>query len=195
MRSSISWAVLGLVIERPTYGYALGRRFEQVYGGVLPISNRSHIYAALDRLKSRSLIEEIPAFAPEAPERGAVRASKPRGPSFRATTQGMQAYRECLIAQGREDGKDSPLFARQLAMFCDDPDAALDVLQAYERASLEAIQTPISSSDGPPLDGSSDLIDRLAYEESRLRAKAKLDLVEYARREFTALVQGRVPQR
>ena len=107
----------------------------------------------------------------------------------------MQAYREYLIAQGREDGKDSALFARQLAMFCGEPDAALDVLRHYEQASLEAAQRPMPSTHGPSIDGTSELIDRLACEERRLTAQALLAWVNYARGEFAALAEGSVPRR
>jgi DNA-binding PadR family transcriptional regulator len=68
MRSAVNWAVLGLVIERPSYGYELFQRLERRYGGVLdpPISQ---IYAALNALERASLIEplqeEEPSDEPE----------------------------------------------------------------------------------------------------------------------------------
>jgi Transcriptional regulator PadR-like family len=60
MRSRVFWAVLGLVIERESYGYDLGRRFEQLYGDLLPLSGMPQIYMALDVLRNRSLVEQVP---------------------------------------------------------------------------------------------------------------------------------------
>jgi DNA-binding PadR family transcriptional regulator len=185
MRSPVNWAVLGLVIERPSYGYELAQRFERVYGNALPISGISHIYLALQALKTRSLIEDVPE------ESTAVR--RPR-PDYRATAAGMRAFRDYLTGQG-EDGQRSQLFSRQLAMFCDEPDAALDVLRHFEQASLEAIGTSQPSGDGPAMGGSSALTDRLVREETRLTAQARLEWVEYARREFASISAGNGAQR
>jgi DNA-binding PadR family transcriptional regulator len=185
MRSPVNWALLGLMIERPSYGYELAQRFERVYGDVLPISGVSHIYMALDALTARSLIEEVPETV--GPRRYVRR--RPR-PNYRATPQGMDAYREHLIAQRGEDGQTTQLFARQLAMFCSEPGAALDVLRHYERASLETAEASKPPTDVPPANGSSELIDRLAREESRLTAQARLEWVKYARREFATLGAG-----
>ena len=35
MRSSINWAVLGLLIERPAHGYDVFRRFDDAYAGAI----------------------------------------------------------------------------------------------------------------------------------------------------------------
>ena len=35
MQSPVNWALLGLVIERPSYAYELAKRFERTYGSVL----------------------------------------------------------------------------------------------------------------------------------------------------------------
>ncbi len=63
MRSLVSWSLLGLVIERPSYGYELVQRFERTYGDVLELSSPSQIYTALDALQRRSLIEVLAAGA------------------------------------------------------------------------------------------------------------------------------------
>ena len=189
MSSPVNWALLGLVIERPSYGYELGQRFERVYGELLPISCIGHIYKALEALKARSLIEELPATV-------ALRMDvrrQGRG-HFRATTQGVSGYREHLAAQMGEDHRRSLLFVRQLAVLCTEPDAGLDLLDQYEQASLaETAQTPIPSAAGPLANGASESIDRLACEESRLKGEAKLAWVKLARREFAALAGGRAP--
>ena len=35
MHSPVNWALLGLIIERPSYAYALAQRFERTYGSPL----------------------------------------------------------------------------------------------------------------------------------------------------------------
>jgi len=41
MTSEVNWALLGLIIERPSYAYDLGKRFERTYDGVLSLSSTS----------------------------------------------------------------------------------------------------------------------------------------------------------
>ena len=190
MRSPVNWALLGLVIEKPSYGYELAQRFEQVYGDVLPVSNMSHIYMALRALKRRALIEEVPEVAANESETG----QRPR-PDFRATSEGKRAYREYLVAQRGEDGQSTQLFARQLAMLSGEPDAALEVLRHYERASLETVQRQLPPGADPSVEGISALIERLGCEESRLTAQARLTWVKYARGQFAVLADGSLRRR
>jgi len=183
MRSPVNWALLGLVIERPSYGYDLAQRFEQAYGDVLPISGVSHIYAALHALKSRSLIEELPTA--DVPQ---VEVGRQPTPHYRATVLGARAYRESLIAQRREDDRRCQLFARQLAVFYREPDAALDVLARYEQACLqEASEMHTNSAGSASVDESAELTAGLACEASRLTQHARLSWLRYARCEFRAL--------
>ena len=52
MRSTVNAGVLSLVIEKPSYGGEIGRRFEERYEGLLS-SRPQHIYKALEGLRSR----------------------------------------------------------------------------------------------------------------------------------------------
>lgn len=185
MRSPVNWALLGLVIERPSYGYELAQRFESVYGDMLHVSSASHIYTALNALQSRAMIEEVSGrrSAPSGPGR------QPK-PHYCATELGLRSYRERLVAQMREDRSRSQLFVRQLAVFTREPGSALEVLERYEQLCLqEAGRTPIRPPDSAPADLGSELVSRLTSEENRLAAGARLSWVEYARREFAALAR------
>src|ERR1700731_3478506 len=55
MQSHVNWALLGLVIERPSYAYELAQRFERTYDGSLALSSVSHVYTALRALQDRGL--------------------------------------------------------------------------------------------------------------------------------------------
>jgi DNA-binding PadR family transcriptional regulator len=186
MQSAVHWALLGLVIERPSYGYELAQRFEHAYAGMLQLSGVSYVYTALDTLQYRSMIEEIPG----------TRTGRQPKPRYRATSEGVRSYQERLIAQMHEDLRRSRLFARQLAAFAQEPEMALDVIERYGQACLEeAGETPVPASVENGASASSGLASRLVSEERRLALEARLPWIDYARREFKALAAGRMQPR
>jgi DNA-binding PadR family transcriptional regulator len=186
MQSAVHWALLGLVIERPSYGYELAQRFEHAYAGMLHLSGVSYVYTALDTLQRRGLIEEI----------SAARTGRQPRPRYQATAEGIRSYKERLITQIGEDFRRSRLFARQLAVLAHEPDMALEIIEHYGQACLEeAGDAPVPMPAEAPLDAVSGLASRLVSEEGRLAMDAKLPWVEYARREFKALSGSRLPPR
>jgi DNA-binding PadR family transcriptional regulator len=181
MQSAVHWALLGLVIERPSYGYELANRFEHAYAGMLQLSGFSYVYTALDTLQCRGMIEELPG----------TRTGRQPKPRYRATAEGINSYQERLITQMREDFRRSRLFARQLAVFAHEPEMALDVIERYGQACLEeAGETPVLTTAGT--DAVAGLAERLVSEERRLAMGARLPWIDYARREFKALATGRM---
>jgi DNA-binding PadR family transcriptional regulator len=186
MQSAVHWALLGLVIERPSYGYELAHRFEETYAGMLALSGTSYVYTALDTLQCREMIEEIPG----------TRTGRQPKPRYRATSAGVRSYQERLIAQMREDFRRSRLFARQLAALAQEPEMALDVIERYGQACLEeAGEAPIPAPADSRADARSGLASRLVSEERRLAMEARLPWIEYARREFKALAAARTQPR
>jgi DNA-binding PadR family transcriptional regulator len=186
MQSAVHWALLGLVIERPSYGYELAQRFEQTYAGMLELSGFSYIYTALDTLRCRGLVEEVPGLGSERqPKLG-----------YRATAEGVRNYQQRLIAQMREDFRRSRLFARQLAVLADEPELALDVIERYGQACLEeAGEVPVLEPSDSDQDDAGGLAARLVSEERRLAMGARLPWIDYARREFKALAAHRLQSR
>ena len=183
MQSAVHWALLGLVIERPSYGYELAHRFEHAYAGMLQLSGFSYVYTALDTLQCRGMIEEIPG----------TRTGRQPKPRYRATAEGISSYQERLIVQMREDFRRSRLFARQLAVFAHEPEMALDVIERYGQACLEeAGETPVLAAADARTDPVSGLAARLVSEERRLALGARLPWIDYARREFKALTSARM---
>lgn len=188
LRSPVSWALLGLVIERASYGYELVHRFERTYGDALPLSSASQIYTSLDSLVGRALIEAVPGTG-----ESSETTRQPR-PHYRATDAGVTSYQEWLIAQAHDERRRSRLFARQLAVLA--PAAALQVIERYEQVCLKhASETPLSPAEDVPHDAISELAERLVAEEDRQAIGSKLSWIEYARREFRVLSEGRVPRR
>jgi len=182
MHSPVNWALLGLVIERPSYAYELAQRFERTYEPILSVSSVSHIYTALAALKGRELVQELPGNS-------GGRQPKPR---YEATAKGLAGYAQWLVGQAGDVRRRQGLFVLQLAMLARDPQASLHVLDRYEQACLAEAQNERvggrAAAGAPSIPG---LAARLSTEERRLDIGAKLEWVAYARRELSALADTR----
>ena len=88
MRSTVDLVVLGLLLEQPSYGYELCKRYERRFDGLVRVS-RSHVYSALNSLQADGLIEPLPAD-------GSERQPKVR---YRATAAGAGRFRGEVAAQ------------------------------------------------------------------------------------------------
>ena len=185
MHSSVNWALLGLIIERPSYAYELAQRFERTYGSALSLSSVSHAYTALGTLKDRELIEELPG----------TRGGRQPKPHYRATAKGLQDYHERLIGEVAEERKRQKVFLLQLTALTRRPEQAMQIIGDYEQACLaETCTTRIASSssvDPGATDPSRELQARLIAEEKRLAIAAKISWARYARSELKALAGAR----
>jgi DNA-binding PadR family transcriptional regulator len=181
LRSPVTWALLGIVIERPGYAHEFVERFERAYGDALALSSASQVYVSLDSLTSRSLIKEMPSNPTKS---SAMRQPRPR---YRATPKGERAYQAWLISQAREQRHRSRLFTLQIAAL--HPNAALKIIESYELESLQRAHdlNPVKR-ERPDHDSRELLTSRLVNEEERLALDARLSWIEYARRELRAAV-------
>jgi DNA-binding PadR family transcriptional regulator len=180
MHSSVNWALLGLIIERPSYAYELARRFERTYKGAIALSSVSHVYTALANLRERGLVEEVSGTGPEPRSKRRYRASK----------LGEAEHAGWLIGQVGEERRRQRVLSVQLGALAHDPKRAIAVLDDYEQACLAEIAgTPAGGAEeqGP---GVTPLVARLAGEETRLRLAAKLKWTQYARAQLTALLDA-----
>jgi DNA-binding PadR family transcriptional regulator len=178
MHSPVNWAVLGLVIERPSYAYELARRFERTYAGALSLSSVSHVYTALSALRERGLVHEL------ADPRGSARSRR----RYEATAQGLSDHAEWLIGQISEERRRQRLLVAQLGALARTPERATAILNAYERACLFELAAAPPPGDTTP--GMTGLVSRLIGEETRLAIAAKLRWVQYARTQIYAPVTG-----
>ncbi len=186
MQSPVNWALLGLVIERPSYAYELAQRFDRTYEGALSLSSTSHVYTALRSLLDRELIEEVPGG-------GTGRQPKPR---YGATREGLEHYQRQLVGQLADERRRQRLFAMEVAALMSHPELARSVIEGYEQACLqEASESPLPSQDGSAEDAGSRLAERLVSEESRLAVGARLAWVQYVRRELKAIAELGAPRR
>ncbi len=179
MRSPVNWVVLGLVIERPGYGYDLFRRYERTYGKTLELSCQAQVYKALTALERRGLIEQRRSDT-AAPEE--LRQPKPR---YYASAEAVRVYQDWLITQVTQERQRSELFPLQVAAL-----PARDALVVIDRYEQHLLQEHRSARNAPALDGSSALAGRLVQERRRLEAGLALKWTEYARRELEATIDA-----
>jgi len=168
VRSTVNAAVLSLVIERPSYGGEIGRRFEDRYDGLLA-SRPQHVYKALDQLKLQGLIEPMAIET----DNGSTRDG------YRATANGARAYRGWLRTP-IPLSKDAPLeiMIRLASTRPEDIDTAEFLLDAYEQAVLAtASRRPVRSKS---------VIDRALDEERRVVVGARLRWTAWMRDELRA---------
>ncbi len=178
MQSAVQSALLGLVIERPSYGYELARRFEHTYGELLHLSAPSYIYTALDALRRRALIEEVPG----------VSAQRLPKPHYQVTEKGRIAYRDHLLAQMLASERRRHLFFRELAVLAHEPEAALEIIEIFEHEYLNAAKVPPLRFSGPR-DTPAAFAAELAAEERRLGIDGTLAWLDQARRRLKALAE------
>jgi DNA-binding PadR family transcriptional regulator len=184
IRSPVYWAVLGLVIERSGYGYELLKRFERAYEDTLPLSSNSHVYRALNVLHERGFVEEV---------HGPGSAGRQPKPHYRATREGVHAYRDWLITQARVAHQQSLVFARQLATFVREPQLGLEVIEHYERVCLADAQAGVARGVPVVRDARdpASLAAALQAEHARLALERELPWIRYAHAHFTALAEGK----
>jgi DNA-binding PadR family transcriptional regulator len=185
MRSPTNWTVLGLVIEHESYGWELWKRFDRLYGDVMPVSEPK-VYGAIDALLARGLIELVPE--PRNALSG-TRGGQSR-PHYRATREGLDRYAAWVIAEARAHHRRSLLFARQLGALAHRPQDALTILDRYEQACLDDKGARIPTVSEFPSRVVPGLADRLTSVYGRDVKAATLAWIEYARREFQALADG-----
>jgi DNA-binding PadR family transcriptional regulator len=197
MRSAVNWAVLGLVIERPSYGYELFQRLERRYGGVLepPISQ---IYAALNTLERAALIEPLPEEQRALEPDDGLRPVARRQPKvhYRATASGARAFREWVAEQMRDDPRHVELLRRiagTAAAGLDRTGTMRALVDAYERACVEEASMlplpPARAGAAPAAAG--ELVERLVLAARRGLLDAHFAWIAYARKEIEAFERTR----
>ena len=202
MRSAVNWAVLGLVIERPSYGYELFQRLERRYGGVLepPISQ---IYAALNALERAALIEPLTEEARALEPEDGLRPAARRQPKvhYRATASGARAFREWVAEQMREDPRHVELLRRiagTAAAGVDRTGTMRDLVDAYERACVEEaskLPLPPARDAMTPAAAAGELVERLVLAARRGLLDAHFAWIAYARTEIDAFERTRTGAR
>lgn len=189
--SLVPWAVLGLVIEKPSYGYELARRLERRFDGLLAVS-ASNVYTTLDRLVKHGMVEEIDPDLPTSRRRQ-------RRLHYRATADGARAYRRWLALRLHGDELRRELLVRLASISMRGPVALEELLGLYEAACIvdgEGMERAGSGArDAELMPG---LMRRLFELERRMMLATQLEWVAHAREElrrFAALRSSSAPPR
>ena len=183
LRSQVTCAVLGLVIEKPSHGYEIGQRFERRFDQYMSVG-RSSIYAALGSLMDADLIEKMAPRSSTGVRRGAK-----AGASYRATALGARAYRAWLADRVRNDPQRVAMLGRMALACVHSVEAAMDFIARYEqecvREAQELARPNVDLSSGAG--GLSTVLERLLVEERRRMIDAQLAWITYARAELRAV--------
>lgn len=184
----VNWAVLGLVIEKPSYGYELLQRFGARYGELLQVSSPSHVYAALNRLQRAKLIELAPDADSDDGRSEEEKARQPKIP-YRATADGARAFRGWLADRLRDDEQRVELMGRLIAVGARRPDALSEIVDRYEQECVAASQRmPLFDRDPARAAAETDheFMMRLVAEERRFTLEAQMGWIAFAREEMAA---------
>ena len=166
MRSSVNAAVLSLVIERPSYGGEIGRRFEERYDGLFD-SRPQHMYKALDDLEEDGLIE--PWFVED--EHGLERDG------YRATASGARAYQAWLRSRIRPSKRiREEVLIRFASTRPEDVETVEYLLDCYQQAVMAFAAVPRIRTD--------NLVERALDKERQTLADGTLRWIAWARDEL-----------
>lgn len=174
MQASAKYAVLGLLLERPSYGSELLARFRRAFVGARWALSAQALYAALDRLERGGLIEPLDGEAHTGSRR------QPKRP-YRVTAAGVRELRRFLDAPMGADASRAELLVRLRCATTAGADALPRLLDAHERACREELGRLEAGGDGETA-----LADRLAREQLRIGVAARLAWVDYARGQLGA---------
>lgn len=177
MKSNVSAAVLSLVIEQPSVGASVCRRFETRYHGLLG-SGRQHIYDTLARLVRQGLLERVPRDLLDALEGDDGRG--PTADGYRATARGARAYRGWLT-EPVEPSKLSrqETLIRLASTQPNDRATALALIDRYEQVILRLMQETALEAG--------NLMDELVADERTDFAQAELRWVQRTREKLGGL--------
>jgi DNA-binding PadR family transcriptional regulator len=178
-------AVLGLLLERPSWGYELVARFERTFGEqpwewrVTPTA----IYRALNRLEGDGMVQPIDS---EAGERWMDSAQRRMRQSYRVTGDGARSMREWLTTPMPSSPSQEELLIR--VHFGDASDETLrSMLRRHAEACLAELERIAATS-------AETRMQRLVKEDRRLAVQARLSWIDFALAELRGPGEARVRQ-
>jgi DNA-binding PadR family transcriptional regulator len=171
-----AWLVLALLIEQPSHGYEISQRYQRRFGSFVPLTV-PRVYGALDRLREAGMIEPVATRAKSASKQARMRRS------FRPTKEGAEAYRRWLGEQMRDDPRRPQLLGRIVSAGLLGIDALLDVVDRYQRDSMQELAALPAASDRLESGRASleELTESLIVDQQRRELRARNDWAAHAR--------------
>jgi DNA-binding PadR family transcriptional regulator len=186
VKAGTKYAVLGLLLERPSYGYEVLVRFRGAFDAGQWAVSAQGLYAALDRLQRDGLIEPVNEQIPDG------RRRQPKTP-YRVTNAGARALRDFLDTPMKADPSRAEFLVRLQCAVSKDAEALLALLDGYENACLDELgrMGAEAQEEHPGAAGQGGrLAERLAIEDRRLGIQARLTWIEYARQQLRCVASS-----
>jgi DNA-binding PadR family transcriptional regulator len=171
--SPVTGALLGLLLERPGYGYELGKRLDERMGTAWRLTP-STIYSVLDRLESQQFV------------RRDVRelTGRPRARErvmYHPTDQGALAFERWLEGPERKEPIRTQLIAKLAVARPEHTPLLLTALDDYERDCLIMLAATHDAYDPLDLDPWSSLLANVIEDAASEHLRAELQWVAVTR--------------
>jgi len=186
LKPSARLAVLGLLLERPSWGYELVARFERSFGGSYEWNvSSTAIYQALRHLEQNGLIELLPGDGEEEGEGEPVDFSqRSKRQRYRVSGDGARTMREWLAAPMPSSPSQEELLIRLRFRGADD-----ETLRAMLKRHAEACLAELERIADVP---ARTRMERLVKEDRRLAVQARLSWIDFARAELRGPDDARI---
>jgi DNA-binding PadR family transcriptional regulator len=184
--SPVTGALLGLLLERPGYGYELAQRLNERMGPSWKLTPSS-IYSVLERLEADQLVRRTVKDMPG-------RQRQRERVMFHATDAATEAFEEWLARPARKEPIRTELLAKIAVARPEDTERLLRSLDEYEQ---ECRAFPVRADGARAVDGGAPgrrpwnamLADVIETAVERKLA-AELEWVELARRRIREFAAG-----
>lgn len=138
LRRPIVWMVLGLLLERPSYGYEVAARWTRRFSSFLGGEAR-RVYQIIDQLEKQGLVESVPQDSPRRLRRGRG-SQQDRRQYVRVTADGAKAYKIWSLGSTKEDTVNVELLGRIATVRVLGLPAMRVVVERYEEECHERLQ-------------------------------------------------------
>lgn len=180
--SPVTGVLLGLLLERPGYGYELAQRMNERMGPAWRLTTSS-IYPVLERLESDGLVRRTVKDMPG-------RQRQRERVMYHATAAAEAAFEQWLARPARKEPVRTELLAKIAVAREVDVPRLLAALDEYEQDCLALLET----ADGArPGDGASDsawpaLLSELIQGATGEHLRAELEWLRFARKRISKFV-------
>jgi DNA-binding PadR family transcriptional regulator len=183
--SPVTGALLGLLLERPGYGYELAQRLNERMGPTWKLTPSS-IYPVLERLEADDLVRRTVKDMPG-------RQRQRERVMYHATDAATGAFEEWLARPARKEPIRTELLARIAVARPQDAPRLLQSLDEYERGCLELMPAEDrrqGDGDGTGRRAWNGMLAELIESAASGQLRAELDWIEYARRRIRDFLDG-----
>jgi DNA-binding PadR family transcriptional regulator len=186
--SPVTGVLLGLLLERPGYGYELAQRMNERMGPAWKLTTSS-IYPVLERLESERLVSRT---VKEMPGRQRQRERV----MYHATDGAEVAFEQWLARPARKEPVRTELLAKIAVARPVDVPRLLAALDEYEHDCLTLLETAADGAppEEPPMAAEASwpaLLAELIHGATGEHLRAELDWIGFARRRLAEYVNGR----